>query len=122
MHSPMYSPGPLQLSSSEEATLDVKLEPMSGQGNSDYDPKDTNDPYRNYDPNDPFDIRNSSLYTQGDIYLSSSASDSKNPPKERSVITRKDVEIIRSQASDWQTENDALMAMRHLISKGSRPN
>ncbi len=118
----MYSPGPLQLSSSEEATLDVKLEPMSGQGNSDYDPKDTNDPYRNYDPNDPFDIRNSSLYTQGDIYLSSSASDSKNPPKERSVITRKDVEIIRSQASDWQTENDALMAMRHLISKGSRPN
>ncbi len=56
------------------------------------------------------------------MYFSSSASDSKNPPIERSVITRKDVEIIRSQASDWQTEDDALMAMRHLISKDSRPN
>ena len=52
----------------------------------------------------------------------SSSSDNKTSPIERSVITRKDVEIIRSQASDWQTENDALMAMRHLISKDSRPN
>jgi hypothetical protein len=119
MHSPLYSPGRLQSSSSEEATLDVKQKPMSGQGNSDYD---TNDPFRNHDPNDPFDIRNSTLYTQGDVSLSSSASDSKTAPIERSVITRKDVEIIRSQASDWQTENDALMAMRHLISKDSRPN
>ncbi len=32
------------------------------------------------------------------------------------------MEIIRSQASAWQSENDALMAMRHLISKESRPN
>jgi hypothetical protein len=104
MHSPIYSPGPLQSSSSEETTLEVKQEPTSGQG-SDYDTNEL-DPYRNHDPNDPFDIRNSALYTQGDIYLSSSASDSKNPPIERSVITRKDVEIIRSQASDWQTEND----------------
>jgi hypothetical protein len=119
MHSPLYSPGRLQSSSSEEATLDVKQEPTSGQGISD---DDLNDPYRNHDPNDPFDIRNSKLYTQGDVSFSSSASDSKTSPIERSVITRKDVEIIRSQASDWQTENDALMAMRHLISKDSRRN
>jgi hypothetical protein len=37
MHSPLYSPGRLQSSSSEEATLDVKQEPTSGQGISDYD-------------------------------------------------------------------------------------
>jgi hypothetical protein len=108
------------LPSSEGTTLEIKQEPISGQGTD----SDTNelDPYRDYDPNDPFDIRNSSLYTQEDVQFSSSASDSKNPPIERSVITRQDVDIIRSQASDWQTENDALMAMRHLISKDSRPN
>jgi hypothetical protein len=34
MHSPLYSPGPLQSSSSEEATLNVKQEPSEGQRNS----------------------------------------------------------------------------------------
>ncbi len=62
MHSPIYSPGPLQSSSSEETTLEVKQEPTSGQG-SEYDTNEL-DPYRNHDPNDPFDIRNSALYTQ----------------------------------------------------------
>ncbi len=61
------------------------------------------------------------LYTQGNVCLSSS-SDIKTSSVERSVITRKDVEIIQSQAGDWQTENDALMALRHLTSKDSRPN
>ena len=117
MQSASYSPGPLRSSSSEEATPEVKREPNSGQGSDcvDFDPN-------SYDPNDPFDIRNGPLYTQGDVYLSSSASDTKTSPIERSVITRKDVDKIRSQASVWQTENDALMAMRHLSSKDSRPN
>ena len=117
MQSASYSPGPLRSSSSEEATPEVKREPNSGQGSDcvDFDPN-------SYDPNDPFDIRNGPLYTQGDVYFSSSASDTKTSPIERSVITRKDVDVIRSQASVWQTENDALMAMRHLSSKDSRPN
>jgi hypothetical protein len=119
MHSPLYSPGRLNSSSSEETTLEVKQEPSSGQGISDYD---LNDPFRNHDPNDPFDIPNSALYLQGDVSLSSSASDAKPSPIERSIITRQDVEVIRSQASAWQSENDALMAMKHLISKDSRPN
>jgi hypothetical protein len=86
MHSPLHSPGRRRLSSSEGTTLEIKQEPISGQGTD----SDTNelDPYRDYDPNDPFDIRNSSLYTQEDVQFSSSASDSKNPPIERSVITR----------------------------------
>ncbi len=114
MHSPLYSPGLLQSSSSEETTLDVKQEPLEGQRNS------------NYDPNDKFDLRNTLLAEQDDNYFlsssASSASDNKPSPTERSVITRQDVEIIRSQASAWQSENDALMAMIHLISKDSRPN
>jgi hypothetical protein len=100
----------------------VKQEPTSGLGVSDYGLNDANDPHRDHDLNDPFDIRNMPLYTQGDVCLSSSASDDKTSSVERSVITREDVEVIRSHASDWQTENDALMAMRHLISKDSRPN
>ena len=43
MHSPLYSPGRMRSSSSEEATLDVKLEPTSGQRNLNYDHNDEND-------------------------------------------------------------------------------
>jgi hypothetical protein len=49
-------------SSSEEASLDVKQEPSSGQGIS------------NYDPNDEFDLRNNLLAEQGDVCFSSSLS------------------------------------------------
>ncbi len=94
MHSPFYSPGRLHSSSSEETTLDVNQEPSEGQRNS------------NYDPNDEFDLRNTLLAEQDDNYfLSSSASstsDHKTASKERSIITRQDVEVIRSQASAWQ--------------------
>jgi hypothetical protein len=113
MHSPLYSPTRLNSSSSEETTLDVKQEPSEGQRNS------------YYDPNDEFDLRNTLLAEQDDNFFSSSASstsDHKTAPIERSIITGQDVEVIRSQSSAWQSENDALMAMRHLISKDSRPN
>jgi hypothetical protein len=62
MHSPLYSSGRLNSSSSEEATLDVKQEPSEGQRNS------------NYDPNDEFDLRNTLLAEQDDNFLSSSVS------------------------------------------------
>ncbi len=88
----------------------MKQEPSEGQS------------VLNYDPNDEFDLRNTALYQQGDISFSSSASDKKTAQKERSVITRQDVEVIRSHASAWPTEDDALIAMRHLVSKDSRPN
>jgi hypothetical protein len=42
--------------------------------------------------------------------------------KERSVVTCKDVDMIRSLGSSWQSESDVLMAMRHLTAKDSRPN
>ncbi len=111
--SPLYSPGPLQSSSSEETTPEVKQEPTSGLGVSDHDLNDAHYPHRDHDLNDSFDIRNMPLWTQGDVCLSSSASDDKISSVERSVITREDVEVIRAHASDWQTENDALMAMGH---------
>jgi hypothetical protein len=47
----------------------------------------------------------------------SSASDNKTASKERSVITRKDVHMIRSLGGTWQSESDVLMAMRHLTAK-----
>ncbi len=115
MHSPLYSPGRLRSSSSEEATLDVKLEPMSGQRNS------------NYDHNDENDIRNGLLaddHPDDHLFSSSlsSASDNKTASIERSVVTCKDVDMIRSLGSTWQSESDVLMAMKHLTSKDSRPN
>ncbi len=62
--SPLYSPGRINSSSSEEGSLEVKQEPSEVQGGL------------NYDPNDEFDLRNTSLfYQQGDISFSSSASD-----------------------------------------------
>jgi hypothetical protein len=100
-------------SSSEETPTEVKQEPSEGQRNL------------NYDPNDEYDLRNNLLADQDDNFFSSSlssASDNKTASKERSVITRQDVEVIRSHGSAWQSENDVLMAMRHLISKDSRPN
>jgi len=113
MNSPLYSPRRLRSSSSEEATLDVKLEPTSGQRNS------------NYDPNDENDIRNGLLrddHPDDHILSSLSSSDNKTASIERSVVTRKDVDMIRSFGSTWQSESDVLMAMRHLTSKDSRPN
>jgi hypothetical protein len=92
----------------------VKQEPSEGQRTL------------NSDPNDEFDFRNNLLADQDDNLFSSSlssASDNKTALKERSIITRQDVEVIRSHGSAWQSENDALMAiMRHSISKDSRPN
>ena len=113
MNSPLYSPARLRSSSSEEATLDVKLEPTSGQRNS------------NYDPNDENDIRNGLLrddHPDDHILSSLSSSDNKTASIERSVVTCKDVDMIRSLGSTWQSESDVLMAMRHLTSKDSRPN
>jgi hypothetical protein len=113
MNSPLYSPRRLRSSSSEEATLDVKLEPTSGQRNS------------NYDPNDENDIRNGLLrddHPDDHILSSLSSSDNKTASIERSVVTCKDVDMIRSCGSTWQSESDVLMAMRHLTSKDSRPN
>jgi hypothetical protein len=115
MHSPLYSPGRQRASSSEEATLDVKQEPTSGQRNS------------NHDYNDEDDLRNNCLaddHPDDHLFSSSlsSASDNKTAPKERSVVTCKDVDMIRSLGSTWQSESDVLMAMRHLTSKDSRPN
>ncbi len=111
--SPLRPPAQINFSSLEETPPGVKQEPSEGQGNL------------NYDPNDEFDLRNNLLADQDDNFLSSSlssATDNKTASKERSVITRRDVEVIRSHESAWQSENDALMAMRHLISKDSRPN
>jgi hypothetical protein len=91
MHSPLYSSGRPNSSSSEELTLEVKQEPPEGQRNS------------HYDPNDEFDLRNTLLAEQDDNHLSSSVStsDNKTASKERSVVTYQDVEIIRSQGSTW---------------------
>jgi hypothetical protein len=52
----------------------------------------------------------------------SSASDNKTALKERSVITCKDVDMIRSLGGAWQSESGVLMAMKHLTAKDSRPN
>ncbi len=109
-HSPLYSSGRMNSSSCEEGSFEVKQEPSEGRG------------ALNCDPNDELDLRNTALYQQGDISFSSSASDKKTAQKERFVITRKDVEVLRTHASSWETEDDALMAMRHLMSKDSRPN
>jgi hypothetical protein len=111
--SPLHPPARMSSSSSDEASTEVKQELSEGHRNL------------NYDPNDENDLRNNLLAEQDDHFFSSSlssASDNKTASKERSVVTRKDVEIIRSHGSSWQSENDALIAMRHLISKDSRPN
>jgi hypothetical protein len=56
-------------SSSDHDNQDVKQEPSEGQG------------VPNYHPNDEFDLRNTALYQQGDISLSSSSTSDKKTKK-----------------------------------------
>jgi hypothetical protein len=67
---------------------------VSGQRNS------------NHDPNDEYDLRNGMLakdHPDDHLFSSSlsSASDNKTAPKERSVVTCKDVDMLRSLGSTW---------------------
>jgi hypothetical protein len=111
---PLHPPAQMSSSSSsDEATTEVKQEPSEGQS------------HLNYDPNDESDLHNILADHHDDHLFSSSlssASDNKTASKERSVVTCKDVDMIRSLGSNWQSESDVLMSMRHLTSKDSRPN